>query len=73
MLVGAGGGDLGFRPVFHLRQPAAFFVISIVTAFFVDREVTVEQDHLAGGAQAGLAVGAFQLDGGALDPGGFHL
>ena len=73
VLGGAGGGDLGARPLGHLGQAAGFLVVGVVAALLVDRQIAVEQDHLAGGPQAGLAIGALQLDGGALDAGALHL
>ena len=60
----------------HLRQPARFFVLRIlVLAFLVKREKTVEIHHGAGGAQIEYAACDIRsdLDGGALELGGFHL
>ena len=73
MLVGAGVDHPGVCAFFHLGQAAAFVIIGIVAALFIDGQITVKQHHLAGGPKRGLAVCALQIDGGALNARGFHL
>ncbi len=73
MLVGASGQDLGVGALVDDRQAPAILALFVVAAFFIDRKIAVEQNHLTAGAQAGLAVGALQLDGGPLDARGLHL
>ena len=48
-------------------------MLLVVAALEVDLEEAVEGHDLAGGAQADLAVGAGDVDGGALEAGGLHL
>ncbi len=73
VLVGAGVQHLGGRAFFDHRQAGAVLVALVVAAFLVDGQIAWEQDDLAGGAHAGLAVGALQVDSGALDAGALHL
>ena len=58
-------GDLG--------QAGIFFGAVIITAFFIDLHEAVKQHHLTGGAQADLAIVAGNINGGAFQPGRFHL
>ena len=73
MLVGAGGDHPGVGTFLDLGQATTFVVGIIVAAFFVDGQIAIKQHDLTGSAQGCLAVGALQIDGGALDAGSFHL
>ena len=67
------GEPLVFR---HGRQPARLLVlVGFVLAFLIEREEAVEFHHLAGGAQVDIAAAGLgdDIDGGALEFGGFHL
>ena len=73
MLVGAGVEHLGGCAFGDHRQAGRVFIAVVIAAFFIDRQIAGEEHDLAGGAQAGLAVVAFDIDRGALDAGAFHL
>ena len=81
MLVGADGVDLGLGAFLEGGQAAGVVLalvalralLLLVAAFLIDGQEAVEGDHLAGGAQAGLAVGRLDLDRGAVQARGLHL
>ena len=57
------------------RRRRVLVVAVVVAAFLIQRQKAVELDHLAGGAQFQHARSGFRrdIDGGALQFGGFHL
>ncbi len=79
MLIGADRLDLGLAAFLQRRQAAAFVLVFLgallllVAAFFIGGDEAVEDHDLAGGAQARLAVGRFDLDRGAVQTRRFHL
>ena len=73
MLIGARFDDLGCGALRDLRQAPAVFVSRVVTAFFIDCQITWKENDLPVGAQTGPAIGGFEIDGGALDPRLGHL
>ena len=81
MLVGADGVDLGLCAFLQGGQAAGVILaliafsalLLLVAAFLIDGQEAVEGDHLAGCAQAGLAVRGFDLDRGAVQTRGLHL
>ncbi len=79
VLVGADRLDLGLGAFLQRGQAAAFVflvlsaLLLLVAAFFIGGDEAVEDHDLAGGAQAGLAVGRLDLDRGAVQARRLHL
>ena len=75
MLFGGDAAFLGLVALVDLGQAVVVVIIrcGIVAAFLVDLEEPIEEHDLAGGAQADLLIGTFDLDRGAFEAGGGHL
>ena len=77
VLLGGHGALLGRLAVHDQRQPGVLVAVAVeldvVAALEIDLEEAVEGHDLAGGAQGHGAVGAGDIDRGALEARGFHL